>query len=92
MVQKQIKKYYNQKRFKELDLKEGDKVQLLYKNFKSRYLSKKLNYIKLGPYKIKEKLLKVIYRSDLLVKIKIYPVQYIAILKLNSRQNCTPSI
>ena len=77
-----MKKYYNQKRSKGLDLKEGDKVQLLYKNFKSRHLSKKLDYIKLGLYKIKEKLLKVTYKLDLLVKIKIYLVQHIAMLEL----------
>jgi len=35
IVQQKIKKYYNAKRFKGLDLKEGDKVWLLYKNFKS---------------------------------------------------------
>ena len=36
LVQEQIKKYYDFKRFKGLDLKEGDKVWLLHKNFKSR--------------------------------------------------------
>ena len=55
---------------------------LLYKNFKSRCLSKKLDYIKLGLYRIKNKLLEVIYRLDLPVKMKIYLVQYIVILKL----------
>jgi len=30
-----MKKYYNAKRSKGPDLKEGDKVWLLYKNFKS---------------------------------------------------------
>ena len=35
LVQQRIKRYYNAKRFKGLDLKEGDKVWLLYKNFKS---------------------------------------------------------
>ena len=35
IVQQKIKKYYNAKRSKGLDLKEGDKVWLLYKNFKS---------------------------------------------------------
>ena len=35
LVQKRIKRYYNAKRSKGPDLKEGDKVQLLYKNFKS---------------------------------------------------------
>jgi len=36
LIQKRIRKYYNFKKFKRLDLKEGDKVWLLYKNFKSR--------------------------------------------------------
>jgi len=35
LVQERIKRYYNTKRSKGLDLKEGDKVWLLYKNFKS---------------------------------------------------------
>jgi len=35
IVQKRIKRYYNTKRSKGPDLKEGDKVLLLYKNFKS---------------------------------------------------------
>ena len=61
MVQEYIKKYYNKKRSKGLALKEGDKVWLLYKNFKSRRLSKKLNYIKLGLFKIVIKILEVIY-------------------------------
>jgi len=41
-----------------------------------------LDYIKIGLFKIAGKILEVIYRLDLLVKIKIYPVQYIIILKL----------
>jgi len=57
-------------------------VWLLYKNFKLRWLSKKLNYIKIGLFKIVVKILEVIYRLDLLVKIKIYLVQYITILEL----------
>ena len=35
MVQERIKMYYNKKRSEGPDLKEGDRVQLLYKNFKS---------------------------------------------------------
>jgi len=31
-----MRKYYDLKKFKGLDLKEGDKVWLLYKNFRSR--------------------------------------------------------
>ena len=36
LVQEYIKKYYNQKVFKGLDFKKGDKVYLLIKNFKSK--------------------------------------------------------
>jgi len=74
LVQECIRKYYNLEKSKGLDLKEGDKVWLLYKNFKSRRLSKKLNYIKIGLFKIAEKISEVIYRLDLLAKMKIYPV------------------
>jgi len=76
-----MRKYYNLKKSKGLDLKEGDKVWLLYKNFKLRQLSKKLDYIKIGLFKIAGKILEVIYRLDLPVKIKIYLVQYIVILE-----------
>jgi len=69
-----MRKYYNLKKSKGLDLKEGDKVWLLYKNFKSRQLSKKLDYIKIGLFKIVVKILEVIYRLNLLAKIKIYLV------------------
>ena len=36
LVQEYIKRYYNQKVFKGLDLKKRDKVYLLTKNFKSK--------------------------------------------------------
>src|SRR6266567_5874919 len=81
MVQECIKRYYNKKRSEGPALKEGDKVWLLYKNFKSRRLSKKLDHVKLGLFKIVEKISEVIYQLDLLVKIKIYPVQYIIMLE-----------
>jgi len=41
-----------------------------------------LDYIKIRLFKIKVKILKVIYRLNLLIKIKIYLVQYIIILEL----------
>jgi len=47
-------------------------VWLLYKNFKLRRLSKKLDYIKIGLFKIVAKISEVIYRLNLLAKIKIY--------------------
>ena len=48
----------------------------------SRRPSKKLNYIKLGPFKIKKKITEVNYKLDLPAKIKIYLVQHITMLKL----------
>ena len=36
----------------------------------------------MGLFKIIKKVIEVIYKLDLLLKIKIYPVYYIAILKL----------
>jgi len=67
-----MRKYYNLKKSKGLDLKEGDKVWLLYKNFKLRRLSKKLDYVKIGLFKIIKKISEVTYRLDLLAKMKIY--------------------
>ena len=58
---------------------------LLHKNFKSWQLSKKLDHVKLKPFKILAKILNLIYKLDLPAKIKIYPVQYIAILELAHR-------
>src|SRR6266702_3607372 len=84
-----MKKYYNKKRSKGLNLKEGDKVWLLYKNFKSRRLNKKLNHVKLGPFKIAAKISEVIYRLDLPAKMKIYLVQHIMILK-PAKENVEP--
>jgi len=85
-----MRKYYNLKKSKGLDLKEGDKVWLLYKNFKSRQLSKKLDHVKIGLFKIVGKISEVIYRLDLLVKIKIYLMQYIIILELAYRDLVLP--
>ena len=77
-----MKRYYNLKVSEGPDFKGGDKVWLLYKNISSRWLSKKLNYIKIRLFKVQRKITEVNYELDLLVKMKIYPVQHITILKL----------
>ena len=41
-----------------------------------------MDYIKIGLFKIVAKISEIIYRLNLLAKIKIYLVQYIIILKL----------
>ena len=40
-----------------------------------------MDYVKLRPFIVKVKILEVIYRLNLLKRIKIYPIQYIAILE-----------
>ena len=82
-----MKKYYNQKVSKGPDFKRGDKVYLFIKKFESKQLSKKLNYIKIKPFKIINKVIKVSYKLDLPLKIKIYLIYYIAILKLVYRNH-----
>ena len=54
--------------FEGLDLKKRDKVYLLIKIFKSKWLNKKLNYIKIKLFKIINKVIKISYRLDLLFK------------------------
>jgi hypothetical protein len=49
-----------------------------------------LDYIKLKPFRILKKITEINYKLDLLVKIKIYPVQYITILKLVYREYKPP--
>ena len=44
-----------------------------------------MDYIKIGLFKIIENIVKVIYRLDLLAKMKIYLLYYIIILKLAYR-------
>jgi len=41
-----------------------------------------LDYVRLGPFKVKVKILEVIYRLNLLKKMKIYPIQHIIMLEL----------
>ena len=60
----------------------GDNVYLLTKNFESKQFNKKLNYIKMGLFKIINKVIEVLYRLDLLLKMKIHLVYYIAMLEL----------
>ena len=81
VVQERIKRYYNLKRLGGPDLEEGSKVQLLYKNLISRRLSKRLDYVKIGLFKVLRKILEVNYKLDLLERIRIHPVQYITIIE-----------
>jgi len=50
-----------------------------------------LDHIRLGPFRIIAKVLEVMYRLNLPIKIKIYPIQHIAMLEPVYR-NIKPSV
>ena len=63
-------------------LKEGDKVYLLRKNIATKRLSHKLDYKKLGLFRIAKVKGPVNFQLVLLRTINIYPVFHISLLEL----------
>src|SRR5271165_3382894 len=74
--------YYNRKYSKVLALKKGDKVYLLRHNINTKQLSNKLDFKKLGLYKIKRAIGLVNFKLTLLHNLQIHPIFYIALLEL----------
>src|SRR5690349_2319368 len=74
--------YYNKKHSIGPILKEGDRVYLLRKNIITKQPSSKLDYKKLGPFKIAKVKGKTNYKLALPKTINIYLVFYILLLKL----------
>ena len=75
-------KHANRKRSKGPDLWKGGMVYLLRKNIKTKRPSDKLDYTKLGPFKIQDKLGLVMFRLELPKGMRIYPVFHISLLEL----------
>ena len=73
--------YYNKYRSRGPILKEGDKVYLLRKNIETTRPSKKLNYIKIGPFKIVRNIKDTSYKLELLEGIKIHPIFHVSLLE-----------
>ena len=73
-MQSRSGKYQNGKRKTGPQLKKGDKVYLRTKNLKTRILSKKLDYVKVGPFLIKEVKGLVNYELELPKDAKVYLV------------------
>ena len=40
-----------------------------------------MDYVRLGPFKVKQRISLVMYKLNLLAKIKIYPIQHITMLE-----------
>ena len=73
--------YYNRKRVKGLTLLKGDLVYLLRKNIKTKRLSNKLDFTRLGLFKIKREIKDISIELELLRTIKIYLVFYVLLLE-----------
>ena len=77
-----MQRYYNPKRVGGLTFSEGDIIYLSIKNITIKQLSYKLNFKYIRPYKIIKKILKNNYELDLLLKVRLYLIFYILLLKL----------
>jgi hypothetical protein len=73
--------YYNKKRIEGPTLKEGDRVYLLRKNFKTQRPSDKLDFKKLGPFAIKKVIRPVNYELKLLKTMEMHLVFHISLLE-----------
>jgi hypothetical protein len=77
-----MKFYYDQSRQEAPDFKRGEKVYLLRRNIRTRRPSAKLDHLKLGLFKIDEKLGLVNYRLKLPESIRrIYITFYVSLLE-----------
>src|SRR5437868_14045114 len=75
--------YYDNKRSEGLDFKEGDKVFLSTKHLRTKRTSKKLDYKRIGLFRVTKKIRKVNYELDLpkLMRLRTN-VFYVLLLEL----------
>jgi hypothetical protein len=87
--------YYNNKRLGGPRLRERNQVYLLRRNIKTTRLSDKLDYKKLGPFKIVRNIKNVSFELQLPPTMRIYPVFHISLLEPvdpNISQGSAPKI
>ena len=76
----------NRKRKNRPQLKKRDKVYLLTKNIRGKQLSKKLDYMKVRPFLVKQQKGLVNYKLALLGDTRVYLVFYILLLEPTNAQ------
>jgi hypothetical protein len=71
----------NKKRSEGPDLKEGDKVYLWRRNMRTKRQSRKLDFLKIGPFRIKAVKGPVNYELQLPPGMKVHPVFHVSLLE-----------
>jgi len=79
VAQNQQAKYYDAKH-KRVEFKSGDKVWLSSSNIRTQRPSKKLDWKRLGPYPVVERIGTQAYRLQLPLSLKIHPVFHVSLL------------
>lgn len=80
-IQQRMTKYYDKKRIAGPTFRRGDKVYLLRRNIKTKRPNDKLDFRKIGPFKIEEVISKVNYRLSLPKTMRIHPTVHVALLE-----------
>ena len=80
-VRKRMAEYANTRRIEGPTFEEGDMVYLIRRNIKTRRPSNKLDFKKLGPFKIKTKVSDPNYRLELPKTMRIHPVFHASLLE-----------
>lgn len=81
-VRARMSKYYNQGRLKGPTFERGDMVYLLTKNFDTTRPSKKLDYKKVGPFEVEERISTNNYRLRLPKEMQLkHPIFHISLLE-----------
>src|SRR5438552_18115107 len=73
--------YYNQCHGKEPELKKGDKIYLLQKNIQTDHSNKKLDFKKLGPYKVITRKNQLNYEIEIQDNKNFFNVFHISLLE-----------
>ena len=77
-----MKVYYNKQHEDIPEIQAGQKVYLLQKNLKTKRPSNKLDFKKLGPYKVLEKTGPVNFKLELPRSSRVHPVFHAALLEV----------
>nr|AAG24792.1 pol protein [Colletotrichum gloeosporioides] len=91
-VRKRMTHFSNQRRIEGPTLREGDSAYLIRRNIKTKRPSDKLDYKKLGPFKILKQISPVNFKLDLPETMKCHPVFHISLLEPAPRGSRTKDI